>query len=214
VQEMLRKKWGGGDSSRISPTVSAGRGKNLSSGPTTSKTPPSNPKNSTSSEIFDSGAGPSKTQKQQCPICFKFFPAEEINPHLDLVCLADNSAVFDDDCSDADLAAAAQLVEEEEDRINSSKISIHSMSDSDDDEPLVKRARDDERQNQAKEEEYGKDEDLFGDTTLQDDLDLLAALEDVTMGQSEGETSMFACPVCHTLLDHAAMNKHLDTCLA
>ena len=88
------------------------------------------------------------------------------------------------------------------------------MSDSDDDEPLVKRARDDERQNQAKEEEHGKDEDLFGDTTLQDDLDLLAALEDVTMGQSEGETSMFACPVCHTLHDHAAMNKHLDTCLA
>ena len=63
-------------------------------------------------------------------------------------------------------------------------------------------------------EEHGKDEDLFGDTTLQDDLDLLAALEDVTMGQSEGETSMFACPVCDTLLDHAAMNKHLDTCLA
>ena len=122
--------------------------------------------------------------------------------------------MFDDDCSDADLAAAAQLAEEEEDRINSSKISIHSMSDSDDDEPLVKRARDDERQNQAKEEEYGKDEDLFGDTTLQDDLDLLAALEDVTMGLSEGETSMFACPVCHTLLDHAAMNKHLDTCLS
>jgi len=214
VQEMLRKKWGGGDSSRISPTVSADPVKKYSSGPTTSKTPPSNSKNSTSSETFDSGAGPIGTQKQQCPICFKFFPAEEINPHLDLVCLADNSAVFDDDCSDADLAAAAQLVEEEEDRINSSKISIHSMSDSDDDEPLVKRARDDKRQNQAKKEEYEKDEDLFGDTTLQDDLDLLAALEDVTMGQSEGETSMFACPVCDTLLDHAAMNKHLDTCLS
>ena len=59
-----------------------------------------------------------------------------------------------------------------------------------------------------------EEENLFGDTTLQDDLDLLAALEDVTMGKDEGDDSMFACPVCDTLLNHTAMNEHLDVCIS
>ena len=50
-------------------------------------------------------------------------------------------------------------------------------------------------------------------TSLQDDLDLLAALEDTGMGE-EQEASMFACPVCHALFNNTAMNAHLDSCLS
>ena len=199
VQEMLRRKWGSTGGSLISTSASAGH--------VTGST----------QNVFKAGTSQSQVEMHQCPVCSKFFPAEEINPHLDLLCLVtkgndDNiDPVFDEDGSDADLIAAAQIIEEDARRINTSKVSIHSISDSDDDEPLVKRACDDKQKEKARKEETA--ENLFGDTTLQDDLDLLAALEDVNEGGQEGDVSMFACPVCDILLNHAVMNEHLDGCI-
>ena len=227
VQDMLRRKWGntGSSSSTSAPAGHARSDPNVPTGQPlqTSKHTASKAKPSAGSSIQNrskTGSSHSQAEKQQCPICSKFFPAEEINPHLDLVCLlakADDDnpdQVFDDDGSDADLIAAAQLVEEEDSRINSSKGSIHSISDSDDDEPLLKRACDDKHAEKKRKEEADREDDLFGDTTLQDDLDLLAALENVTTGEQEGDISMFACPVCNTLLNHAVMNEHLDVCIS
>merc|ERR1712192_91687 len=215
VQEMLRRKWANSGSSS-STSAPAGDTKPLQS----SKHTAVKAKSPADSSILNGskvGSSYSKAEKQQCPICSKFFPAEEINPHLDLVCLLtksddynDPDQVFDDDGSDADLIAAAQMIEEEDVKISSSKGSVLSISDSDDDEPLVKRVCDDKKQNAKKRKE--EEVDLFGDTTLQDDLDLLAALEDVN--KQEGDISMFACPVCNTLLNHAVMNQHLDVCIS
>merc|ERR1712192_8038 len=149
VQEMLRRKWANSGSSS-STSAPAGDTKPLQS----SKHTAVKAKSPADSSILNGskvGSSYSKAEKQQCPICSKFFPAEEINPHLDLVCLltkADDDnpedKVFDDDGSDADLIAAAQMIEEEEDIKIS--LSVHSISDSDDDdEPLVKRVCDDKK---------------------------------------------------------------------
>ena len=215
VQEMLRAKWGstGGDGSLTPPAVSVGPAAGGANVKTHKPKQPASKTGPSASQIpngFKVGSSHGQVEKQQCPVCSKFFPAEEINPHLDLCLLPkandDNlEPVFEDDSSDADLIAAAQIVEEEA-RTNSSIYSI-SDSDDDDDEPLVKRPCDDKRQ-----EETDGEENLFGDTTLQDDLDLLAALEDVTTGEQEGNVSMFACPVCNILLNHTVMNEHLDVC--
>lgn len=219
VQETLRAKWGGtgGGSSLTPPAVSVGPATttgdpNVKTGKPKQPESKAKPSASQIQNGFKVGSSHGQqAEKQQCPICSKFFPAEEMNPHLDLVCLLPKAndenldPVFEDDGNDADLVAAAQLVEEDS-RTNSS---IYSISDSDDDEPLVKRACDDKRK-----EETDREENFFGDTTLQDDLDHLAALEDVTGGEQEGNDSMFACPVCNVLLNHTIMNEHLDVCIS
>merc|ERR1719234_2539750 len=128
---MLRRKWGNaGSSSPTSAPAGDARGDpNVTTGQpvqSSKHTAAKKAKSSVDSSIqngFKTGSSNSKAEKQQCPICSKFFPAEEINPHLDLVCLLtkaddDNQEdkVFDDDDgSDADLIAAAQMIEEEED---------------------------------------------------------------------------------------------------
>ena len=199
VKDVLRKKWGSPGGSKSTSTPGPEPAQSSKFPVTKVKRPGGRYKDGTDADLSHS-----QSEKQQCPVCSKYFPAEEINPHLDLVCLADagnnSDQAFDDDVSDT--------------RRNSSRISIHSISDSDDDEPLIKRTCDDQRKEKMGKGETVEEENLFGDTTLQDDLDLLAALEDVTMGKDEGDASMFACPVCDTLLNHTAMNEHLDVCIS
>ena len=144
-----------------------------------------------------------------CPVCSKSVAEEDMNSHLDS-CLSathdghpplpDPSDGFDDD-DDAVLLAAAIDLENSLTESPTLHTSVVSISDSDDDEPLVKRRSDGG---------LSTEQDMFGDTTLQDDLDLLAALE----GGEEQDTSMFACPVCDHLLSHGDMNRHLDTCVS
>jgi len=86
------------------------------------------------------------------------------------------------------------------------------FSDSEDEEPEVKRPRD-EHVEGGEEHGGGGGGGELDVTSLQDDLDLLAALEDTGMGE-EQEASMFACPVCQALLNHTVMNAHLDSCLS
>merc|ERR1712226_1037405 len=83
------------------------------------------------------------------------------------------------------------------------------LSDSDDDEPLIKRPCNNEKNLDLTYD----DDDLFGDVTAQDDLDLLAALENDTEAD-QMNCSMFTCPVCDRLLSHVEMNGHLDGCLS
>ena len=145
----------------------------------------------------------SKVQEEQrCPVCSVRLPPDQMNGHLD-ACLAHTSKdssgpadVFDDDDDAALLAATIDL----ESSLTLPPSATISISDSEDDEPLVKRTRD---------ADISAGEDMFGDTTLQDDLDMLAALGD----SGQQDESMFACPSCDSLLTHTDMNQHLDNCL-
>ena len=141
-------------------------------------------------------------EEQQCPVCSLRLPPDQMNAHLD-ACLTHTSQdssgpadVFDDDDDAALLAATIDL----ESSLSLPPSATISISDSEDDEPLVKRTRD---------ADTSADEDMFGDTTLQDDLDMLAALGD----SGQQDESMFACPSCDCLLVSSDMNKHLDNCL-
>ena len=73
----------------------------------------------------------------------------------------------------------------------------HEISDSDDDEPLIKRIS----------TGSSRDNDVM---TQQDDQDMLAALENDNV--DDAEQSMFACPICDTLVTHELMFRHLDQC--
>jgi hypothetical protein len=193
VQETLRRRWGEGGSAATKP----GDNKTKPGG---SKTKPNGTKPDTKAKP---GVGQTGSEMQTCPVCARPFPAAEINGHLDS-CLAEAGGHQGDGLDDGDdaalLAAAIDLEESmtEETPPGASAISI---SDSVDDEPLVKRPCD-KIINDAR--------NILDETTTQDDLDMLAALEDTKEDQ---DCSMFACPVCDSLLSHTAMNQHLDTCL-
>ena len=155
--------------------------------------------------------GPSSSssgqESQRCPVCSLRLAPDQINGHLD-ACLAQTSQDspsgpadgFDDSDDEALLAATIDL--ESSLSLPPRQASTISISDSEDDEPLVKRTRDTGEDSSA-------GEDLFLDTTLQDDLDMLAALGD----EGQQDESMFACPSCQCLCVSSDMNNHLDNCL-
>ena len=76
-------------------------------------------------------------------------------------------------------------------------------------EPLVKRPKSEYHDHNS----TYNDDDLFGDITIQDDLDLLAALENEE-DTNQLNCSMFIRPVCDKLLSHIDMNSHLDGCVS
>merc|ERR1712059_37238 len=115
--------------------------------------------------------------------------------------------IFGDKDDDDLLLATVELENSlHETEHNSSKIEI---SDSDDDEPLIKRiyVPKDNKKPPSEDDSIAE----FDNLTAQDDLDILAALEDT--GSQEGDKSMFSCPVCQVMLDNKVMNQHLDSCL-
>ena len=147
-----------------------------------------------------SGTNDKKEDKVPCPVCNKSFKQAEINPHLDK-CLG----APDDDMDDGDdeflLSASIEL----ENSVNNSQgqAAVVVVSDSEDDEPLIKRRI---RSDDTYEDVH--DQDLM---SQQDDQDILAALENTeTLGA--GDESMFACPICENLVTHGEMFSHLDQC--
>ena len=95
------------------------------------------------------------------------------------------------------LAASIEL----ENSINNSQDAVVVLSDSEDDEPLIKRRLKDVSATDD-------DQDLM---SQQDDQDILAALE-TNESLEAGDESMFACPICESLVSHGEMFRHLDTC--
>ena len=96
--------------------------------------------------------------------------------------------------------------------------SLIELSDSDDDQPLVKRRSDGGGYVEAEDgggcveaEDGGGYVEAKDPRSQQDDQDILAALED-TCHVDPGNESMFACPICDKLLSHAEMFSHLDQC--
>ena len=124
-----------------------------------------------------------------CPVCNKSLPPQAINKHLDS-CLGSDD---DMDDGDDDLLLAASI--DVENSLTLDK--PHEISDSDDDEPLIKRIS----------TGSSRDNDVM---TQQDDQDMLAALENDDV--DDAEQSMFACPICDTLVTHELMFRHLDQC--
>ena len=136
--------------------------------------------------------------KVPCPVCNKSFKQAEINPHLD-TCLG----APDDDMDDGDDEFLLSASIEIENSVNNSQTAVLVVSDSEDDEPLIKRRI---RSEDTAEDDH--DQDLM---SQQDDQDILAALENTeTLGA--GDESMFACPICEHLVTHGEMFSHLDQC--
>ena len=154
-----------------------------------------------SSAVVSSDTSATNDKKENmvpCPVCNKSFKQAEINPHLDK-CLG----APDDDMDDGDdeflLSASIEL----ENSVNKGQSALVVVSDSEDDEPLVKRRI---RSDDIYEDVH--DQDLM---SQQDDQDILAALENTeTLGA--GDESMFACPICENLVTHGEMFSHLDQC--
>ena len=149
-----------------------------------------------------------------CPVCHLHLSLEEMNGHLDKCLATDNKSkekpidCFDDGC-DADLLAATIDLEE---LLGDDTAFVNwgcNKSDSDDDEPLVKRPKSELHDRNS----TRNNDDLFGDITVQNDLDLLAALENEE-DTNQLNWSMFTYPVCDKLLSHVDMNSHLDGCLS
>jgi len=138
-----------------------------------------------------------ETNNVSCPVCTKLFSQSVINNHLDS-CLGAQED-FDMDDGDDDALLAATIIAE-----NSYSQLPVVVSDSDDDEPLIKRRP-------PEDIVKSNDNDEFEGLTDQDDQDILASLEDKTV-VDDGDMSMFACPICDTLLSHGEMFSHLDRC--
>eukprot|EP00092_Neocalanus_flemingeri_P034595 GFUD01037628.1.p1 GENE.GFUD01037628.1~~GFUD01037628.1.p1 ORF type:complete len:305 (+),score=103.54 GFUD01037628.1:46-915(+) len=230
AREAARQRWASVNSSGSSAkTVTASTAKTITA--SGAKTTTANGRSASHSNITIASVGDqnkldgSKMSKKPsdvntspvhvpCPICQKKLPEADINQHLDS-CLASEDSQedpFENDEDDADLLAATVDLENsihaesDDEPLVQTKIII---SDSDDDEPLIKRPNKRKRHEDSKSDNQN---DVFGDITAQDDQDILAALEDST--DQNADQSMFACPICDKLLSHNIMFKHLDTCLA
>ena len=163
-----------------------------SSGPSSSS---SQTRDDTSSTSTSESKGQNKDgDKVPCPVCSLQLPPASINSHLD-TCLGQDMEDGEDDL----LLAASIQVEN----------SLIELSDSDDDQPLVKRRSDGAGCVEA--EDGGGCVEAEDPRSQQDDQDILAALED-TCHVDPGNESMFACPICDKLLSHAEMFSHLDQC--
>ena len=151
-----------------------------------------------SSGVANVTSGDKEEDKVPCPVCNKPFKEAEINPHLDN-CLG----APDDDMDDGDDEFLLSASIEIENSVNNSQTAVLVVSDSEDDEPLIKRRI---RSEDTAEDDH--DQDLM---SQQDDQDILAALENTdTLGA--GDESMFACPICDHLVTHGEMFSHLDQC--
>ena len=141
-----------------------------------------------------------QSDKVPCPVCNKSFKQAEINPHLDK-CLGSPDDDMDDGDDEFLLSASIEL----ENSVNNSQgqAGVLVVSDSEDDEPLIKR-----RITSVDTVQDNHDQDLM---SQQDDQDILAALEN-TETLEAGDESMFACPICDNLVTHGEMFRHLDQC--
>merc|ERR1719378_1260181 len=103
----------------------------------------------------------SDTNQVSCPVCSKLFSHSVINKHLDSCLGAQDDFDMDDGDDDALLAATINAEK------SYSQIPLV-VSDSDDDEPLIKR--------RPPENNVKSNENDFEGLTDQDDQDILAAL--------------------------------------